>query len=105
MATGGIGASIYLNRAQNLPLVDSFLSDSNTQHTMGKVCSRKWSFIQWLLINHKIILYYIVVDVSEYSHVYLTPLHSEWPKLHRVLAILNAIGLNPRNLQKKFKVY
>ena len=24
----------------------------------------------------------------------LTLLHSEWPKLHRVLAILNAIGLN-----------
>ena len=24
----------------------------------------------------------------------LTLLHSEWPKLHRVLAILSAIGLN-----------
>ena len=24
----------------------------------------------------------------------LTPLHSEWPKLHRVLAVLSAIGLS-----------
>ena len=26
----------------------------------------------------------------------LTLLHSEWPKLHRVLAILSAIGLNKK---------
>ena len=28
------------------------------------------------------------------AHLTLTLLHSEWPKLHRVLAVLSAIGLN-----------
>ena len=28
----------------------------------------------------------------------LTLLHSEWPKLHRALAILSAIGLKRKNL-------
>ena len=30
---------------------------------------------------------------KECEELLLTLLHSEWPKLHRVLAILNAIGL------------
>ena len=30
------------------------------------------------------------------SHLPLTLLHSEWPKLHRVLAILNAIVLTTK---------
>ena len=34
----------------------------------------------------------------------LTPLHSEWPKLHRVLAILSAIGLWRKTLQKERKL-
>ena len=33
--------------------------------------------------------------------VYLTPLHSERPKLHRVLALLSAIGLNAFPLMLK----
>ena len=30
------------------------------------------------------------------GNLYLTLLHSEWPKFHRVLAILSAIGLKTR---------
>ena len=34
-------------------------------------------------------------SVSSVRKLWLTLLHSERPKLHRVLAVLSAIGLNP----------
>ena len=35
-----------------------------------------------------------MLDIWSYMPFPLTQLHSEWPKLHRVLAVLIAIGLN-----------
>ena len=34
-----------------------------------------------------------ISDNHPAMYMYLTLLHSEWPELHRVLAILSAIGL------------
>ena len=38
------------------------------------------------------------------NQYFLTLMHSERPKLHRVLAILSAIGLNMSELQKVWMV-
>ena len=42
----------------------------------------------------KIILFLHTVCLKIYCNVFLTLLHSEWPKLYRVLAILSAIVLS-----------
>ena len=52
------------------------------------------------------ILFFIAKSVEYASEMtafgYLTLLHSEWPKLYGVLAILSAIGLNLSNSVCKF---
>ena len=42
---------------------------------------------------------YMCQNWLKFWFLFLNPLHSEWPKLHRVLAVLSAIGLIDKQAQ------